>query len=133
MSNMESDWFENEYNTGEFGKPHHYDHYIWLPQFAQPMGKQSSHEDCHWNGHCDAIDCDLSTKGSAWKFLVMNSVTHLWEYFNIASEAIPKVSSLFSGNDKTQFELYWDNVKKRAPQLNAQRHSYCTGCACHGC
>ncbi|SPJ71809.1 uncharacterized protein FTOL_01537 [Fusarium torulosum] len=91
---MESEWFENEYNTGWFTKPHHYDHYIWLPQFAQPMGKQSSHEDCHWNGHCDAIDCDLSTKGSAWKFLVMNSVTRLWEYFNNANEAIPKVSSL---------------------------------------
>lgn len=115
---MGLDWFDNEYNTGQFANPNHNDHDRWLPQFAWPMGVQSSHENCIWGGSCEAIDCTQSTEGSAWKFLVVNSAAHLWSYFDIADKAITAAIGDFTTAKETEFELYWGNVAENVEPLN---------------
>ncbi|KAM0558130.1 hypothetical protein ACHAPJ_005297 [Fusarium lateritium] len=110
-------WFSNTFNTGKFVKGHD-DYNKWLPQFGQPMDVQSSHEDCKWGGHCEAIDCTKTTAGSAWKFLVINSAAHLWEYFDMARNSIDDASDRFSVDKETYFELYWGNVAESIENRN---------------
>ncbi|KAG7410213.1 hypothetical protein Forpi1262_v017667 [Fusarium oxysporum f. sp. raphani] len=112
------EWFANEYNKGQFARSNHHDHDRWLPQFAVPMDVQSSHEDCYWDGECDAIDCTSSKDGSAWKFLVINSAANLWKYFDIASKSIKEASAEFSVDKETSFDLYWGNAKESVEPLN---------------
>ncbi|KAF4985434.1 hypothetical protein FGRMN_11209 [Fusarium graminum] len=95
-----NDWFSNTFNTGKFNEAHD-DYNKWLPQFAQPMDSQSSHEDC-----------------SAWKFLVINSAAHLWEYFDLARTSIEDARGRFSVDKETYFELYWGNVAESLENRN---------------